>query len=178
MSGIKQTWNERMDALKSLHKILISMVERKDYKKLSEENSKLIFDKVIEKFDDQHAKVQESALRLIDECFVLFKHTMNEGLTKLFNKVDLRKLKVVYSLVDNKENQRKLGKDLMEKIKHILSSRDITEQCLKAFHSFSNVTAQLMCLHVLGTSVQEYVSLHSKHESRGLSRHLSQKCDQ
>lgn len=63
--------------------------------------------------------------------------------------------KVVNSLVDNKENQRKLGKDLMDKIKNILSSRDVAEQCLKAFHSFSNVTAQLMCLHHLGTAVQE-----------------------
>ena len=59
------------------------------------------------------------------------------------------------SLVDNKENQRKIGKDLMDKMKTILSSREVAEQCLKAFHAFSNVTAQLMCLHVLGTAIQE-----------------------
>lgn len=78
-----------MDALKSLHKVLSTIVERKEFKKISDENSKLIFDKVIEKFEDQHAKVQESALRLIDECFILFRSCMGEGLTKLFNKVDL-----------------------------------------------------------------------------------------
>lgn len=82
-----------MDALKSLHKTLGGLVEKKDFKKVSDDNCKLIFDKVIEKFEDQHAKVQEGALKLIDECFVLFKNSMSDGLTKLFNKVDTSKLR-------------------------------------------------------------------------------------
>lgn len=57
--------------------------------------------------------------------------------------------------MDNKEALRKLGKDLMDKVQTILSPRDVVEQSLKAFHSFNSVTAQLMCLHVLGTAVQE-----------------------
>jgi hypothetical protein len=76
-----------MDAIKSLQQILGSLVERKDLKKISEENSKLIFDKITEKFEDQHAKVQEGALKLIDSCFPIFRNSMSDGLTKLFNKV-------------------------------------------------------------------------------------------
>lgn len=76
-----------MDAIKTLQSHLGTLVEKREVHKLGEEISKLVFDKISEKFDDQHAKVQESALKLINSCFEVFQCCMSDNLPKLFNKV-------------------------------------------------------------------------------------------
>lgn len=76
-----------MDAIKNLQKHLGALVDKKEGHKLGEEMAKLVFDKVSEKFEDQHAKVQEGALKLISTCFEIFQFCMSDNLSKLFNKV-------------------------------------------------------------------------------------------
>jgi hypothetical protein len=82
-------WNERMDALKSLEKTLGAVVEKNDLKKISEDNRAAILEKVVEKFEDQHAKVQEGAVRLVLACFALFEKHVQDHLSKVFSRVKL-----------------------------------------------------------------------------------------
>ena len=76
-----------MDAIKSLEKILSGLIESKAMKKVSEDSCRSILDKVTEKFEDQHAKVQEGALKLIFNCFPIFQFCITDQIGRILIKV-------------------------------------------------------------------------------------------
>lgn len=106
-----------MDAIKSLEKILGGIVDRKDFKKINDENVRLIFDKVSDKFEDQHAKVQEGALRLINSSFVIFQQHLTDNISKLFNKVKNHNSRSFFPLLITKKVLKSLVKSLWIKFK-------------------------------------------------------------
>jgi hypothetical protein len=47
-----------------------------------------------------------------------------------------------------------MGRDLLGKLSSVVSARDIIEQGVKAYHGFSNITAQLTCLQLVFSALE------------------------
>jgi hypothetical protein len=57
--------------------------------------------------------------------------------------------------VENKESSKKTASELFSRIKNTCNKREMVEQCIKLYHSFSSALAQLMCLNILGAAMEE-----------------------
>lgn len=147
-----QAWNDRMDSIRNIEKAFSGA---SSHAKLpSEEVFRQVLEKLVEKFEDPHAKVQEGSLKVVHSCFHRFEPYIGEHLSKVFCKVAPAD-QVVFCLAENKEALKKIGKELLTQLKEGLSRKDVADQCVRAFHSFNSVPAQIVCLQVLAASLEE-----------------------
>lgn len=144
-----QNWSDRMEALKNIDKSFSTLLVKHDWEnKIPEDSLRVIMEKIADRFDDAHAKVQESALKLIHSCFEIFLTQLDVVLGKLF-------CKILFSLAEGRDGPKKIGRELLDKLFDNLSKRDLVDQCLRSFHNLSNVQAQLYCLQVMATAIQD-----------------------
>jgi hypothetical protein len=80
-------WNERLNGLKRIEKYLSDKQDLNQHSLIPEEILSGAIEKISERFEDQHAKVQEGALKLINVCYPSFKNVVSVHLSSLLLKV-------------------------------------------------------------------------------------------
>lgn len=75
-----------MDSIRNIEKAFSGAISHA--KMPSDEVFKQILEKLVEKFEDPHAKVQESSLKVVNACFPKFEPFIGDLLNKVFCKVE------------------------------------------------------------------------------------------
>jgi hypothetical protein len=144
-------WSERYEALRNIMDVIITVVQSRQSDKFPDGEKLLFMSKIIEKFEDHHAKVQETSLTAMMAGVPLFKPFLPSVLYKIIAKIS-------YYITDLKESQKKSAIELLWKLNEQLPARELLEHSLKAYHSVASVNSQLACLDIIASSLESLES--------------------
>ena len=82
---MSEVWSDRLDAIRNIERICSG--EDETVRPPSDDACKLLLEKMIDRFDDPHAKVQEAVLKLLNLCYLSFENFIFDHLNRVFLKV-------------------------------------------------------------------------------------------